>query len=200
VLEVTSEKPRLAKAFDYFFSMNIAHNTAWLSHQNLGRTLAAFSLLFLAACQSPHHAKPPPTHSTPLPATPAVVPKIVTPAAWKTEAERWVGTKYRKGGVDRTGIDCSGLTSRMYLDVAGLSLPRTVENQSRCGKTVPRSELRPGDLIFFASLTERAVDHVGLYLGDDRFVHASPSKGVVISSLRQDYYVVRFRVAKRTIP
>ena len=171
-------------------------------HQALGRALAAACVLFLAGCQSSRQATPPPVaHPTPLPATPAgVAPRPVTPVAWRTEAERWVGIKYRKGGEDRLGIDCSGLTGRMYRDVAGLALPRTCEGQSRCGQAVPRAQLHPGDLVFFVSLTQGVVDHVGLYLGDDRFVHASPSQGVVISSLRQEYYAVRFHVAKRIIP
>jgi lipoprotein Spr len=116
------------------------------------------------------------------------------------EANRWLGVKYRRGGLDRSGIDCSGLSSQMYLAVAGISLPRTSQDQSRCGSWVSRDAVRPGDLIFFASLSDRAVDHVGIYLGDAQFVHASPSKGVVVSSLLQDYYVKRYHSARRLVP
>ena len=117
--------------------------------------------------------------------------------SWRAEAERWVGVTYRKGGTDRSGIDCSGLSYRMYLKLAGIALPRTIRDQCRCGNPVSGEDLRPGDLLFFVSLRARSVNHVGVYLGDRRFVHASPSKGVVVSSLRQDYYVKRFHSARR---
>jgi len=120
--------------------------------------------------------------------------------AWKTEAERWIGVKYRKGGQDRTGIDCSGLTARMYQTVAGVNLPRTTKDQAASGNLVSRTDLRPGDLVFFITLKDRIVDHVGIYLGDTKFVHASASKGVVISSLLQDYYAQRYHSARRLFP
>jgi cell wall-associated NlpC family hydrolase len=101
--------------------------------------------------------------------------------------------------MDRTGIDSSGLTSRMYLEVAGIALPRTSEEQSLFGDSVSRNDLQPGDLIFFNSLGQRIVDHVGIYLGDKQFVHASPSKGVVVSSLLQDYYLKRYHSARRIV-
>ena len=154
--------------------------------------------LLLTGCQSGHHASPPP----PPPVAAALVQpqKAIAPAQWKAEADRWLGVNYRKGGTDRSGIDCWGLTSIMYLEVTGISLPRKGEEQFRCGTPVPRDDLRPGDLVFFISLSQRVLDHVGLYLGNEAFVHASPSKGVVVSSLRQDYYATRFHGAKRIIP
>ena len=88
----------------------------------------------------------------------------------------------------------------MYLAVAGIAIPRTAQNQSRCGNLVLRNDLRPGDLIFFVTLKDKQVDHVGIYLGDAKFVHASPSKGVVLSSLLQDYYAQRYHSARRIIP
>jgi len=135
---------------------------------------------------------------TPLPSTPSR--RTISPVAWKTEAERWIGVKYRKGGQDRTGIDCSGLTARMYQTVAGVNLPRTTKDQAASGNLVSRTDLRPGDLVFFITLKDRIVDHVGIYLGDTKFVHASASKGVVISSLLQDYYAQRYHSARRLFP
>jgi cell wall-associated NlpC family hydrolase len=88
----------------------------------------------------------------------------------------------------------------MYLAVTGIALPRTAQAQSRCGNLVSRTELRPGDLIFFVTLKDKQVDHVGIYLGEANFVHASPSKGVVVSSLLQDYYVQRYHSARRITP
>jgi cell wall-associated NlpC family hydrolase len=88
----------------------------------------------------------------------------------------------------------------MYLAVAGIALPRTTQDQSRCGSPVSRTDLRPGDLIFFITLKQKVVDHVGIYLGDAKFVHASPNKGVVVSSLLQDYYMQRYHSARRIVP
>ena len=89
-------------------------------------------------------------------------------------------------------------TTRAVAD--GLALPRTNQDQSRCGNLISRTDLRPGDLIFLVTLKEKQVDHVGIYLGDTKFVHASYSKGVVVSSLLQDYYVQRYHSARRVVP
>jgi murein DD-endopeptidase / murein LD-carboxypeptidase len=162
----------------------------------MASVLLGTALLLLTGCQSAPRANSPP-RTTALTAQPR---KAIIPSAWKAEANRWVGVKYRKGGLDRAGIDSSGLTSRMYLAVAGKALPATIQDQSRCGNFVSRNDLQPGDLIFFISLSERMLDHVGIYLGDKQFVHASPSKGVVVSSLLQDYYMERYHSARRIVP
>jgi lipoprotein Spr len=171
--------------------------------------LVGTALILLTGCQSAPRVNPPPRPSaSSAPSAPPQVtvtptappPKTLTAAAWKAEANRWLGVKYRKGGTDRTGIDCSGLTSRMYLAVAGMALPRTSQDQSRYGKPVSRKDLQPGDLVFFSSLGRHLVDHVGIYLGDRQFVHASPSKGVVVSSLLKDYYMKRYHSARRIVP
>jgi cell wall-associated NlpC family hydrolase len=172
---------------------------------SMASTLVATALL-LIGCQSAPHGNPPPRPSAPggkaqvtiLP--PSQFRKPVSPTAWKAEADRWLGVKYRKGGLDRNGIDCSGLAAQMYLAVTGIALPRSTQDQSRCGNLVSRTDLRPGDLIFFVALKDKQVDHVGIYLGDAKFVHASYSKGVVGSSLLQDYYVQRYHSARRVIP
>ena len=110
-----------------------------------------------------------------------------------------LNAKYFQCCLDQNGIDCSGLATQMYLAVTGIALPRSTQDQSRCGNLVSRTELRPGDLIFFVALKDKQVDHVGIYLGDANFVHASYSKGVVVSSLLQDYYVQRYHSARRLI-
>lgn len=159
--------------------------------------LAGLSLLLGSGCESSHHSDR--SHRpTPLPPTSPAPRPPIPPAAWRTEANRWLGVKYRRGGTDRGGIDCSGLVSRIYLDVAGISLARTAEHQFHEGTPVSPKEPRPGDLIFFSS-NRREADHVGLCLGGQEFVHASPSKGVVISSMRQDYYATRLLGVKRII-
>jgi cell wall-associated NlpC family hydrolase len=164
--------------------------------------LAGAVAAFAVGCESTSHSgktlRPTPLPPSSAPSAPSVQPKRPAgPAAWTAEANRWLGVKYRKGGTGRTGIDCSGLSAQMYLAVAGVALPRTTQDQSRCGILVSRTDLHPGDLIFFSTSKKQSVDHVGIYLGDTKFVHASPSKGVVVSSLLQDYYVQRYHSARR---
>jgi murein DD-endopeptidase len=96
-----------------------------------------------------------------------------------------IGRPYRYGGADGDGFDCSGLTHHVYADV-GVSLPRTAADQSRAGPRITVADAQPGDLVFFRT---RAGDHVGIYVGDRRMVHA-PSAGrtVSVSSLDTPYW------------
>lgn len=105
------------------------------------------------------------------------------------EASRWIGTPYRGGGSSHRGTDCSGLTMQLYRSVYHLKLPRSTDGQLDAGKRVRRSNLREGDLVFFSSPSSRKrVAHVGIYLKDGRFIHASTSRGVIVSSLQEEYY------------
>lgn len=96
------------------------------------------------------------------------------------EAEQWIGTPYKYGGLDKNGVDCSGLTYSVYLSV-GTALPRTAEQQFVYTKRVSIDELDIGDLIFFAKRGK--VSHVGIYTGNNSMIHASTSSGVVRQSL-----------------
>ena len=101
-----------------------------------------------------------------------------------------MGTPYRYGGASPRGFDCSGLVVYSY-NQAGVSVPRTSREQYRKAQPVPVSAARPGDLVFFGS--NRTVNHVGIYLGDDEFIHApEASKSVKISSIQYDYYKANF--------
>ena len=100
------------------------------------------------------------------------------------QAVAQLGTPYRWGGESaQRGFDCSGLTQHVYR-AADLSLPRTSYQQFRATRRIARDELRPGDLVFFR-LDGRRVDHVGIYVGGDRFIHA-PSSGKTVSFARLD--------------
>jgi cell wall-associated NlpC family hydrolase len=102
---------------------------------------------------------------------------------------------YRMGGNSRAGVDCSALVQLAYLNAFSRNLPRTTEDQVRVGAEVRAGDERSGDLIFFK--TGFWSRHVGIYLGDGRFMHASASKGVMISSLSEPYWQARYWKAKR---
>ncbi len=124
----------------------------------------------------------------------------VMPQAWREEAENWLGTPYRLGGLTRGGVDCSGLVFQIYRLVAGVTLPRTSKEQLMKGLPVRPNDLKPGDLLFFYGSENTAVNHVGIYLGRRQFVHASQNKGVIMSSMREPYYASHFYGAKRILP
>lgn len=117
------------------------------------------------------------------------------------ESASWIGTKYKYGGMSRNGVDCSGLTCLIYKTVYGKSLSRSSAGilSDNC-KTIKKSNLREGDLVFFRTdgKKSKTPNHVGIYLKENKFIHASTSKGVIVSSLEQDYYVRNFIAAGRT--
>jgi cell wall-associated NlpC family hydrolase len=112
--------------------------------------------------------------------------------------DEWYGTRYRFGGTTHRGIDCSSLMQKLYFAAYGKEIPRTAVTQYAATTRLTRDELQEGDLLFFHT-TRRGISHVGLYLGNDRFVHASSSRGVVISNLNEDYYVRAYRGAGRFV-
>jgi cell wall-associated NlpC family hydrolase len=110
-----------------------------------------------------------------------------------------VGTPYRYGGNDpETGVDCSGLVGHVFREAAGIRLPRSSEEISRHESMQEISELQPGDLVFFNTLN-RPFSHVGVYIGESRFVHASSSQTriVMVSDMTQPYWSQRFEGARR---
>jgi lipoprotein Spr len=109
-----------------------------------------------------------------------------------------LGTPYRYGGRSRDGIDCSGFTSSVYQAATGTLLPRSAREQFRTGREVDRDTLRFGDLVFF-NTTGWSPSHVGIYIEDDLFAHASVTSGVTLSSLESTYYRARFVGARRII-
>lgn len=111
-----------------------------------------------------------------------------------------VGVNYRRGGTDvDDGLDCSGFVQLVFKDAAGLVLPRTAREQSRIGETIDKTELKAGDLVFFNTM-RHAFSHVGIYLGDNRFLHA-PRTGaeVRVEDMRQSYWVKRYNGARRVV-
>ncbi|MEK3688185.1 NlpC/P60 family protein [Paenibacillus sp. LMG 31459] len=109
--------------------------------------------------------------------------------------DKAIGTKYVSGGVSTNGFDCSGFTMYVF-DKIGINLPHQSGSQYQMGTAVSRDEMRPGDLVFF-NTSGKGISHVGIYVGDGEFAHASSSRGVTISSLSDSYYVNRYVGAKR---
>ena len=117
-------------------------------------------------------------------------------AAARLAAESRIGTAYRYGGSGPDAFDCSGLVAYAYQQV-GVSVPRTAAQQYALARPVPRSELRPGDLVFFR-LSGREVSHVGIYAGDGQFVHAPQTGGQVsTANLDDEWYRQRYAGAGR---
>ncbi|HET9747345.1 MAG TPA: C40 family peptidase [Chitinophagaceae bacterium] len=102
----------------------------------------------------------------------------------------WYGTPYRLGGTTKKGVDCSAFTQFLFSSVYGLSIPRTAREQYDLTSRISRTELKEGDLIFFN--TRGTVSHVGVYLQNNKFVHASTSGGVMISHIFDEYWARKF--------
>lgn len=114
------------------------------------------------------------------------------------EYQHWKGTRYRLGANSHRAIDCSALTRRLYQEAFSVNLPRTTGEQIRRGKTAKRGAPHVGDLVFFK--TGRAQKHVGIYIGENRFIHASHRKGVTISQLDDPYWNHHFLAMRRVLP
>jgi cell wall-associated NlpC family hydrolase len=125
--------------------------------------------------------------------------EAVTNLTLFTEIEKWWGTRYRYGGATEKGIDCSAYTGTIVHNVYGLVLPRTARDQyANCIK-VSKEDMQQGDLVFFN--TRGGISHVGMYLGNGYFTHASTSIGVTISNLSETYWNRKFVSGGRiTIP
>lgn len=111
-----------------------------------------------------------------------------------------IGIRYKYGGnLPESGLDCSGLVRYLFKEVWGANLPRTSEEISRLGEHVDTRDLQPGDLVFFNTL-RRGFSHVGIYLGDNQFIHAPSTGGEVrIESMNISYWKKRFNGARRII-
>ncbi|MDY6815614.1 MAG: NlpC/P60 family protein [Pseudomonadota bacterium] len=108
---------------------------------------------------------------------------------------RYQGTPYKYGGMSAQGFDCSGFIITAYREGLGQQLPRTTAQMLRHGREVPPDQVRPGDLVFFR--IDGKEQHAGIYMGKNRFIHASTSSGVTLSELDGYYWADRFTEARR---
>ena len=109
--------------------------------------------------------------------------------------QKWKGTQYQWGGTSHRGVDCSALMQHLFSDAAHLNLPRTTSEQIHRGVQVAQYRLKAGDLVFFQTGPNRK--HVGVYIGDNRFIHASSSQGVTVSTLTDNYWQAHYITARR---
>ncbi|MGV6989817.1 NlpC/P60 family protein [Testudinibacter sp. P80/BLE/0925] len=106
----------------------------------------------------------------------------------------WQGVRYRLGGTTQNGIDCSAFVLNAFDRAFGLQMPRSTAEQRHVGKKINKSELEFGDLVFF-----RKNKHVGIYIGNGEFIHASTSKGVTTNSLSENYWSRNYTQSRRVI-
>jgi cell wall-associated NlpC family hydrolase len=115
-------------------------------------------------------------------------------------AMNFLGVPYRRGGnTEATGFDCSGFTRHIFENSLGLVLPRRADEQASLSSLLPiqREDLKPGDLVFFNTM-KRTFSHVGIYVGDDKFIHSPRAGGAVrIEDMRESYWARRFTGARR---
>jgi cell wall-associated NlpC family hydrolase len=150
--------------------------------------LLLLSGMLVAGCTS---SRPSTDETTTVQAPDDVEPRL------RSAADQWDGVPHKWGGTSQQGVDCSGLVQSVYASQFGVSLPRTTEDQVSVGRKVRRSALRPGDLVFFRHARKKY--HVGIYLSDGEFLHASSSTGVTVSALDQPYWTERWWQARRLL-
>lgn len=156
--------------------------------------LILLSVLTLGGCKSTKKVPPPGKHhrvehSIRVGKSSKIRQKIVH------EAESWLGVPYKYGGNDkREGTDCSGMVLAVYRDVTGIKMPRNSAAQAEFCNRIGERDLKPGDLVFFATGKDKErISHVGILTGEGRFIHSSTSKGVIESDLETPYYRRTFR-------
>jgi cell wall-associated NlpC family hydrolase len=164
--------------------------------ESMKLTAALITLSLLAACA--HQAPRESPAETPYDAAGIIERDAGPRSELLLRALGLVGVRYRYGGHSpETGFDCSGLVQYLFNEVLGVALPRRAQDMRRVGDSIGRDELYPGDLVFFDTLRE-PYSHVGIYLGDQRFIHAPSSGGhVEVVTMTDRYWRRRYNGARR---
>lgn len=157
-------------------------------------SILLFALL-LTACGSP--VPRPPVEVQTIPRSAAAASPSPAGGEVVMYAMSLIDTGYRFGGKNpEAGLDCSGMVSYIYEQALGLKVQGSAADMARLGRSIPRQALRPGDLVFF-NTRSKPNSHVGIYIGNDRFIHAPSSRGRVrIEALSKPYFAQRFEVAR----
>ena len=134
------------------------------------------------------------------PSAPSVpdVPASELAASIIAMGKKYIGVPYKWAGTTPKGFDCSGFV--MYVFGAhGITLPHNSRSMYSHGTSVAKKDLKPGDLVFFYGSNKSVINHVGIYIGNGQFIHASSSKGITITGLESSYYVNHYYGAKRIL-
>jgi cell wall-associated NlpC family hydrolase len=115
-----------------------------------------------------------------------------------TDVKQYLGIRYRFGGDTPSGFDCSGFVRYMFSKALDVELPHSSQEMSTMGTRVTRNELQPGDLVLF-KIGKNRINHVGIFIGNDTFVHSSLSKGITHDTLNESYYSKRFATGVRIL-
>lgn len=176
---------------------DIRKSRSYLSFLQFGIIVFAVLIITLSCAQHKreHYSSSPQNYPSTdierIPASPEIKEQIYK------EYLQWKGTQYRLGGSARDGVDCSGFVRMVYKNIFGMNLPRTTNELERIGKPVKKQALRAGDLVFFKPPSYPR--HVGIYLGDEKFVHASKTNGVIISKIDIQYWGKYYWTARRVL-
>lgn len=152
-------------------------------------------LLGLAACSTPSHRTPSQPLAIPSTTSVNLRDQDRVKSLLLQQYKEWYKVPYKMGGLSKGGVDCSGFTYLTFRNRLGYTIPRSTDGQVQIGTRVARNSLRIGDLIFFH--TSAFYNHVGIYIGEDTFLHASTSRGVMISNMKIDYWNSRYWTARR---
>ena len=152
--------------------------------------IAVAALILIVSCA--HHRKESDDDLREANRTPGQIQKQL-----EVEYQRWQGTRHRMGGSSPSGVDCSGFVKAVYKNIFKMDLPRTTKAQVTLGRSVKKTDLQAGDLVFFKPPSYPR--HVGIYLSNSEFVHASKTKGVTISRMDPYYWDKYFWTARRLL-
>lgn len=121
---------------------------------------------------------------------------ITSDSSWNSVFASWLGTPYRYGGSSRQGTDCSGFVMSAYKEKTGVTLPRSSKAGFKSGQPIEKADLQVGDILYFTNRWGM-IDHAAIYIGDNRFIHSSTSKGVVITPMSDPYWERKYKGARR---